>query len=125
MAWPRDRLGRYERHPADLHGRTIALDTFTAQALHARVGDEFHGWFGDGAPAVLRVVAIYRRGLGFAELTVPRDVLSPHTTWGFVDTVFVASTPAARPNTDAPLLAELGRRRIVRAGARELSGQAR
>ncbi len=94
---------------ADLHGRTIALDTLSAQALHARVGDEFHGWFGDGAPAVLRIVAIYRRGLGFAELTVPRDVLSPHTTSGFVDTVFVASTPAARPNTDAPLLAELGR----------------
>ena len=50
---------------ADLRGRTIAVDTLTAQALHARVGDEFHGWFGDGAPAVLRIVAIYRRGLGF------------------------------------------------------------
>lgn len=56
---------------ADLRGRTIAVDTLTAQALHARVGDEFDGWFGDGAPVVLRIVAIYRRVLGFAELTVP------------------------------------------------------
>ena len=94
---------------ADLRGRTIAVDTLTAQALHARVGDEFHGWFGDGAPAVLRIVAIYRRGLGFAELTVPRDVLSPHTTTSVADTVFVTTTAAARRHVEAALRAELGR----------------
>ena len=94
---------------ADLRGRTIAVDTLTAQALHARVGDEFHGWFGDGAPAVLRIVAIYRRGLDFAELTVPRDVLSPHTTTSLVDTVFVTTTAAVRPHVEAALRAELGR----------------
>ena len=94
---------------ADLRGRTIAVDTLTAQALDARVGDEFHGWFGDGAPAVLRIVAIYRRGLGFAELTVPRDVLSPHTTTSVADTVFVTTTAAARRHVEAALRAELGR----------------
>jgi putative ABC transport system permease protein len=94
---------------ADLRGRTIAVDTLTAQALHARVGDEFHGWFGDGAPAVLRIVAIYRRGLGFAELTAPRDVLSPHTTTSVADTVFVTTTAAARRHVEAALRAELGR----------------
>ena len=93
----------------NLHGRTIALDSLTAQALRVRVGDEFHGWFGDGAPAVLRIVAIYRRGLGFAELTVPRDVLSPHTTTNLVDTVFVTTTAAARPHVDAALSADVGR----------------
>ena len=93
---------------ADLRGRTIAVDTLTAQALHARVGDEFDGWFGDGAPAVLRIVAIYRRGLGFAELTVPRDVLNPHTTTSLVDTVFVTTRAAVRPHVEAALRAKLG-----------------
>jgi putative ABC transport system permease protein len=94
---------------ADLHGDTIALDTLTAQALHAGVGDEFHGWFGDGAPAILRIVATYRRGLGFAEITVPGDVLRPHTTSGMDDVIFIATTPAAGAHVNAIINAELGR----------------
>ena len=78
---------------ADLHGETVAVDSLTAQSLHLRVGDQFSGWYGDGAPARLRVVAIYRRGLGFASLTLPHDALAPHTDTGRDDTVFVATAP--------------------------------
>jgi hypothetical protein len=55
---------------------------------------------------------LYRRNLparfGFAELTLPRDVLSPHTTRSLVDTVFVTTRAAVRPHVEAALRAKLG-----------------
>jgi putative ABC transport system permease protein len=72
-----------------LRGNTVAVDTLTAQALHLHVGSTFNGWFGDGTPAHLRVIAIYQRGLGFAPFTVAADVLLPHTASGLLDAVFV------------------------------------
>jgi putative ABC transport system permease protein len=75
---------------ANLHGNSVAIDKLTAGSLHLGVGDQFTGWFGDGAPARLRVVALYTRGLGFAAFTLPRDVLAPHVSSGFDDAVFVA-----------------------------------
>jgi putative ABC transport system permease protein len=81
---------------AGLRGNTVAVDTLTARSLHLHVGEEFHGWFGDGAPASLRVVAIYRRGLGFAQVTVPHDLVLPHTDTRLDDTVLVTTgSPAA------------------------------
>lgn len=80
---------------AALRGDTVAVDSLTADTLRLRVGSQFDGWYGDGMPAHLRVVAIYRRGLGFAELTVPRPVLAPHTSTGRADSVLVSATPAA------------------------------
>jgi len=79
---------------ADLHGGAVAVDTLTAATLHLRVGDQLHGWFGDGTPADLRVVAVYRRGLGFGALTLPRELLAPHTPAGRDDAVLVRATPA-------------------------------
>ena len=91
-----------------LRGNTLAVDTLTAQALHLRVGDRFHGWFGDGAVANLRVVAVYRRGLGFAQLTVPRDVLMPHAG-STLDAVLVATAAADTSRVAAAVRSELGR----------------
>ena len=64
--WPRTLdLGVTSGSPSPTCGATPSrLDTLTADELHLRVGGDFAGWFGDGAPAHLRVVAIYRRGLG-------------------------------------------------------------
>lgn len=92
----------------DLHGNTVAVDSLAAQALHLRVGQQFAGWYGDGTPAHLRVVATYRRGLGFAGLTLPRDVLAPHTDTGRADTVFIATAPD-RAGVDDELRGELAR----------------
>lgn len=72
-----------------LRGNTVAVDTLTARSLHLRVGASFRGWFGDGTATSLNVVAVYRRGLGFAALTLPRDVLAAHTSAGLDDAVFV------------------------------------
>jgi putative ABC transport system permease protein len=91
---------------AGLHGNTVAVDTQTAQELHVHVGSWFRGWFGDGTPAGLRVVAVYTRGLGFAQMTVPHDVLIGHTTTRLDSAVYVA-TAAGRPGMVAALRAEL------------------
>ena len=90
-------LGVTSGSMADLHGNTVAVDTLTAGALHLHVGDVFTGWFGDGAPASLRVVAIYTRGLGFAQLTVPHDVLIRTPSAQRDDAVFITTTAADRP----------------------------
>jgi putative ABC transport system permease protein len=79
---------------AHLHGPAVAVDTLTADSLHLGVGDRFQGWYGDGTPADLHVVAVYRRGLGFAAMTLPRDRLAAHTAAGRDDAVLVRATPA-------------------------------
>jgi len=90
----------------DLHGDTVAVDTVTASDLHLHVGSKFHGWFGDGTPVTLGVVAIYERGLGFANLTLPSGTLRPHTATGLDNLVLVADT---RGSNHASLLASLTR----------------
>ena len=88
-------LGTVSGSLDNLRGGTVATDTVTAGDLHLRVGDTFRGWFGDGAPVTLRVAAIYRRGLGFADLTVPSEVLRPHTATGLDSLVLVADSRGA------------------------------
>jgi putative ABC transport system permease protein len=81
---------------ADLRPGTVALDRLTAETVHAHVGGQFRAWYPDGTPAVLRVVAVYSRGLGFAAVTLPAQVLAQHTS-GPTSLVFVGADPSARP----------------------------
>jgi len=85
-------LGTVDGSLNGLHGDTVAVDTVTASDLHLQVGTKFRGWFGDGAPVTLGVVAIYRRGLGFANLTLPSGTLRPHTATGLDSLVLVADS---------------------------------
>jgi putative ABC transport system permease protein len=88
-------LGTTSGSLTNLRGDAVAVDTVTAADLHLRTGSEFRGWFGDGTPAVLRVAAIYRRGLGFANLTLPAGILRPHTATGLDSLVLVANSPGS------------------------------
>jgi putative ABC transport system permease protein len=81
---------------ADLRPGAVALDRLTAETVHAHVGGEFRAWYADGTPAVLRVVAVYSRGLGFAAVTLPAQMLAPHTP-GLTSLAFVSADPSARP----------------------------
>ena len=99
-------LGTLSGSLSRLRAGTVALDTVTAGDLHLRAGDQFRGWFGDGAPVTLRVAAIYRRGLGFANLTLPAEVLRPHTATGLDSIVLVADR---RGSDHASVLASLTR----------------
>jgi putative ABC transport system permease protein len=80
---------------ADLRPGTVALDRLSADAAHAHVGSEFRAWYPDGAPAALRVVAVYSRGLGFAAVTLPAQVLATHTA-DATSLAFVSADPSAR-----------------------------
>jgi putative ABC transport system permease protein len=99
-------LGTVSGSLSALRGDTIAVDTVTASDLHLGVGSTFRGWFGDGARGTLRVVAIYRRALGFANLSLPSGVLRPHTATGLDSLVLVADT---RGSNHSSMLAALTR----------------
>lgn len=82
----------------------VAVDTVTAADLRLRAGAEFRGWFGDGTPVTLRVVAVYRRGLGFANFTLPAGVLRGHTAAGMDSDVLVADDRGANAGSVAAAL---------------------
>ncbi|WP_166352912.1 FtsX-like permease family protein [Phytoactinopolyspora limicola] len=73
----------------ELTGPTVALSTLAASAFRADVGDTVEVHLGDGTPMELDVVAIYGRGLGFGLVTVPDDLVRPHTTSQLTDQVLV------------------------------------
>ena len=93
---------------AGLHGNTVALGRLTADALGLHVGGTLHAWYADGSPAVLHVVAVYSRGLGFAEMTLPEDVLRPHAS-GLDSAVLVSMVPAGTSRAATALGGELDR----------------
>lgn len=102
-------LGVTSGNLADIRqSSTVALDSVTAKSMGLRVGDDFHGWYGDGVSADLRVVAIYSRGLGFADITMARSLLMQHTTSGLDDAIYVA-LDNDRPQVTATVRQELAR----------------
>ncbi|MFF0250277.1 FtsX-like permease family protein [Streptosporangium sandarakinum] len=62
---------------ARLTGDAVAVDEKAG-----RVGEHLDVIMGDGAKVRARVVATYRRGLGFGPIVVSRDLASAHTTTG-------------------------------------------
>ena len=63
-----------------LTGTTVALSTFAAASFGVDVGESLTMTLGDGTPYTAKVVALYRNGLGFGDVTLPHDVVINHTT---------------------------------------------
>src|SRR4029453_11934452 len=61
-------------------GETGALSQLSAETLGVRVGSTIDLRLGDGTKTRPTVVAIYGRGLGFGEGTLPHHLLAAHTT---------------------------------------------
>ena len=78
-----------------LRGDTVALSTSAAGTAGVSVGESVHVFLGDGADKTLKVVAVYANGLGFGDVTAPRDLLAAHTTTGFDDAVLVSADQGA------------------------------
>ena len=78
----------------DLSGETVALSELAAQSFGASLGDRVSMVLGDGTEVSPRVVAVYGRGLGFGDLTLPYDVLVRHTTTGRDDLILLAAAGA-------------------------------
>ncbi|MCX5407212.1 FtsX-like permease family protein [Streptomyces sp. NBC_00335] len=61
---------------------TVAIDRTLAEATHTGTGDRVDLRLPDGTRAAPEIVAVYTRGLGLGEVTLPAADLAGHTTAG-------------------------------------------
>ncbi|MFJ6566148.1 ABC transporter permease [Streptomyces sp. NPDC091292] len=64
----------------DLRPGRIALDASLARSAHVEVGDRLKLRLPDGTEASPLVTAVYGRGLGLSQVTLPREDLTGHVT---------------------------------------------
>ena len=79
----------------ELSPGTVALSTTAASWLGLGVGDTARLHLGDGTPFRGKVIAVYSRGLGFADVTMDHDLLLAHTTQKADASVLVRAAPSA------------------------------
>ncbi|MGV2918390.1 FtsX-like permease family protein [Streptomyces alfalfae] len=84
---------------------TVALSSTAASWLGLGVGDRARLHLGDGAPFTGEVIAVYDRGLGFADLTFDHDLLLAHTTAGVDQSVLIRSAAGAADDNARELAA--------------------
>ncbi|MFH8609626.1 FtsX-like permease family protein [Streptomyces sp. NPDC018029] len=87
---------------------TVALSATAASWLGLGVGDRAHLYLGDGTAFDGKVIAVYGRGFGFADLTFDHDLLLSHTTEAVDRSVLVRSA-AGSADAAARQLAALAR----------------
>jgi putative ABC transport system permease protein len=93
-------LGTTHGNLADLsHPGTVAVSEMQASTSGWHVGSKAHLWLGDGTPADLTVVAIYRRGLGFADVTLSKQTTAGHLPRNADDEILVRT---GTPSTSQP-----------------------
>ncbi|WP_238017182.1 FtsX-like permease family protein [Dactylosporangium sp. AC04546] len=78
---------------ADLDATSLAVSSMQASSHGWDVGDRVSLWLGDGTPAVLRVAAVYDRGLAFGDVTLARATVTGHTAAVTDDHVLLRSAP--------------------------------
>lgn len=98
----RGSLTRLDRH-------TLALSTVASSRLGRGVGDTVQLRLGDGTPLAATVVAVYGRGLGFADITLDHDLLLAHTT-SHRDQYVLAATTGGGSGAAAAALADVAGR---------------
>ncbi|WP_413752592.1 FtsX-like permease family protein [Streptomyces sp. R-74717] len=69
---------------------TAAISELAADRLGLHPGSKLRLHLGDGTPATLTVAAVYSRGLGFGDLTLPHELLARHMDNPLAATVLVA-----------------------------------
>ncbi|MFF4396076.1 FtsX-like permease family protein [Streptomyces sp. NPDC001480] len=75
-----------------LTARTVAVSQLAADQQHLKPGSTLKLTLGDGTPATLTVAAVYRRGLGFGDLTFAHDLVAQHVDNPLASSVLVATT---------------------------------
>ncbi|MFI6501138.1 FtsX-like permease family protein [Nonomuraea typhae] len=71
-------LGVVAGSMAGFGATSVAVSTKAAEWYGVGVGDRLALSLGDGTPAELTVAAVYTRGMGFSELTLPYALVSKH-----------------------------------------------
>jgi putative ABC transport system permease protein len=102
---------------ADLNAGTVALSTVQASSSGWHVGDQAGLWLGDGTPATLKVVAIYRRGLGFGDVTLAKPTVAGHLARDGDDEVLIRTGPGGDASLAAWTAAHPGST-VIDAGTR-------
>lgn len=83
---------------AALTGDTVAVSAMEASSEHWHLNQLVHLWLGDGAPVTVRIAAIYRRGFGFGDITLPISLVEGHTATNQNDEILVRDAPGAHPD---------------------------
>ncbi|OLT34674.1 permease [Actinomadura sp. CNU-125] len=92
---------------ADLREGTVAVSSSQADMSKWEIGGDARFWLGDGTSVTFEVVAIYERGFGFGDVTLPNSALAGHTMTGLDDHVLIGTAP----NADVgPALARLAQK---------------
>jgi putative ABC transport system permease protein len=91
-------LGVRDGTLAGLHGDRIAISDLIARGRSLEVGDDVALWLPDGTLFHPRVAAIYTYSMGFADVLLPREVLSQHTAEQMDAEIFVASAAGVGPD---------------------------
>ncbi|MFF9054467.1 ABC transporter permease [Streptomyces erythrochromogenes] len=74
---------------------TAAVSELAADQLGLKPGSPLRLTLGDGTPATLTVAAVYARGLGFGDLTLPHDLVAAHADNPLAAGVLVAAEPGS------------------------------
>ncbi|MFD5244360.1 FtsX-like permease family protein [Amycolatopsis sp. NPDC058340] len=88
-------LGVVSGKITDLTGNTVAMSESEADWYEKKIGDDVEFFFGDGAPAKLRLVATYTRDQAFGRYVLPADLARAHTGDRLDDAVLVRQQPDA------------------------------
>ncbi|MET9885850.1 FtsX-like permease family protein [Streptomyces sp. NPDC006430] len=74
--------------------RSVAVSELAADQLGLGPGSPLTLSLGDGTPVSLTVSAVYARGLGFGDVTLPHDLVAAHVDNPLASSVLVAAEPA-------------------------------
>jgi putative ABC transport system permease protein len=88
-------LGVTSGSMAGLVGDTVALSRSAAAALGVSVGQTAQLHLGDGTVVTPQVVAIYDKGLGYGDVTLPNAMVIDHTTSRLDADILVRAAPGA------------------------------
>ncbi|GAA1640590.1 ABC transporter permease [Actinoplanes couchii] len=80
---------------AALGDGTMAISETQASTFGWELGQNVPVRLGDGTPLELRVVAVYRNGLAFGDIVLPRTAVLGHTGTGLDDEILVSAPPSA------------------------------
>ncbi|GAA0562343.1 ABC transporter permease [Paractinoplanes ferrugineus] len=97
---------------------TVAVSVMQASTSGWQVGDQAELWLSDGTPANLTVVALYRRGLGFGDVTLAKSTVAGHLARDADDEVLVRTGPGADAALGAWTTAHPGST-VIDAGTRD------
>ncbi|WP_327133821.1 FtsX-like permease family protein [Streptomyces sp. NBC_01343] len=73
--------------------KSVAVSELAADQLGLKPGSPLRLALGDGTPVTLTVSAVYARGLGFGDLTLPHDLVAVHVDNPLASSVLVAAEP--------------------------------